>query len=75
MPHSVVITSAKTGPDRTIAGQTFPNVVGVDFQLNDKRLFIQTEQTAGDNIKEIDLSAVAAVTVSIVTGNWTVTVA
>ena len=75
MPHTLVITSAKTGPDRTIAGQTIPNVVNVEFDLASKRLLVQVENQAGDNIKEFDLSYVAAVTVSIVTGNWTVTIA
>lgn len=75
MPHQLVITSAKTGPDRTIAGQTIPNVTNIEFDLNGKRLLVQVENQAGDNVKEFDLTQVAAVTVSIVLGNWTVTIA
>lgn len=74
MPHQVNITSAKTGPDRTVASGVLANVSRVDFQLNDKRLQVY-QDGAGGNVKEFDLSLVAAVTFSIITGNYTVTVA
>jgi hypothetical protein len=73
MPHQATVT-AKTGPDRQLTAAVIPNVIGIDFQLNDKRLFITTEQTVGDNIKEFDLSTVTAVVVAITGGNWAVTV-
>jgi hypothetical protein len=73
MPHQATVT-AKTGPDRTNTAVVIPNVTGVDFQLNDKRLFISTEQGVGDNIKEYDLSGVTAVTVTITAGNYAVVV-
>jgi hypothetical protein len=72
MPHQVTVTG-KTGPDRTVTAAVIPNVVGIDFQLNDKRLFIQTEQQAGDNIKEFDLTF-TTVTFSIVGGNYSIVV-
>lgn len=74
MPHSATITG-KTGPDKTVTAAVIPNVQGVDFQLDTKRLFVATDTTSGDNIKEFDLSLTTAVTVAIVAGNWTVTVA
>jgi hypothetical protein len=74
MPHSATVTG-KTGPDRAVTAMVIPNVVGIEFDLNDKRLFIETEQGYGDNIKEFDLSLTTAVTVAISAGNWTVTVA
>ena len=73
MPHQATVT-AKTGPDRTNTAVVIPNVTGVDFQLNDKRLFISTEQGVGDNIKEYDLSGVTTVTVTITAGNYAVVV-
>jgi hypothetical protein len=73
MPHQATITG-KTGPDRTITAAVIPNVTGMDFQLNDKRLFVSTEQGVGDNIKEFDLATVTAVTFAISGGNYTVTV-
>jgi len=74
MPHQATVT-AKTGPDRQVTGLVLLNVIGVDFQLNDKRLFIQVENNTGDNIKEFDLTAVTTVTVTISAGNYSVTVA
>ena len=74
MPHQVTVT-AQTGPARQLTGAVIPNVTGIDFQLNDRRLFIQTDNAAGDNIKEFDLSSVATVTFAISAGNYTVTVA
>jgi hypothetical protein len=73
MPHQATVT-AKTGPDRQLTAAVIPNVIAIDFQLNDKRLFITTETQAGDNIKEFDLSTVTAVVVAITGGNWAVTV-
>jgi hypothetical protein len=73
MPHQVTVTG-KTGPDRTLTAAPIANVTQVDFQLNDKRLFIHTEQGAGDNVKEIDLSTVTGVVVAISGGNFTFTV-
>jgi len=69
MPNQVTVT-AKTGPDRTNTALVVPLVLGVDFQLDSKRLFIQTENAAGDNIKEYDLTGVTTVTCTITTGNW-----
>jgi hypothetical protein len=69
MPHQVTVT-AKTGPDRTNTALVVPAVLGVDFQLSDKRLFIQTETAAGDNIKEYDLNGVTVVTCTITAGNF-----
>jgi hypothetical protein len=74
MPHQVTVT-AKTGPDRQNTAIVYPDVVGVDFQLNDRRLFVQTVQAAGDNVKEYDLTSVTAVTVAITGGNWAITIA
>jgi len=74
MPHQVTVT-AKTGPDRQITGLVIPNVQGLDFQLDSKRLFIQTDTASGDNIKEFELTSVATVTVAITAGNWAVTIA
>ena len=74
MPHQATVT-AKTGPDRQVTGMVLLNVIGVDFQLNDKRLFIQVENNTGDNIKEFDLTSVTTVTVTISAGNYSVTVA
>jgi hypothetical protein len=73
MPHQATVT-AKTGPDRQVTALVLQNVIGVDFQLNDKRLFIQTETGVGDNIKEFDLTAVTTVTVTITNGNYAVVV-
>jgi hypothetical protein len=73
MPHQITVTG-KTGPDRTITAAVIPNVLGVDFQLNDKRLFVTTEQQAGDNIKEFDLSTITTVTFTVTGGNYTVVV-
>jgi len=72
MPHQVTVTG-KTGPDRTVTAAVIPNVTQIDFQLNDKRLFIHTEQGVGDNVKEFDLTF-TTVTFSITGGNYTVTV-
>lgn len=69
MPHQVTVT-AKTGPDRQNTALVVPAVLGVDFQLADKRLFIQTENAAGDNIKEYDLNGVTVVTCTITGGNF-----
>jgi hypothetical protein len=74
MPHQATVTG-KTGPDRTVTAMVIPNVVGIEFDLNDKRLFIETEVGYGDNIKEFDLSVTTAVTFAISGGNYTVTVA
>jgi hypothetical protein len=74
MPHQVTVT-AKTGPDRQNTAIVYPDVVGVDFQLNDRRLFVQTVQAAGDNVKEYDLTGVTTVTVAITGGNWAITIA
>lgn len=77
MPHTATIT-AKTGPNRQVTALALTNVVGVDFQLNDKRLFVQVENpptVAGDNIKEFDLTGVTTVTVTITAGNYAVVVA
>lgn len=73
MPHQATVT-AKTGPDRQNTAVVIPAVIQVDFQLNDKRLFVHTETQAGDNIKEYDLSSVTTVTFSITGGNYAVTV-
>ena len=73
MPHQATVT-AQTGPARQLTAVVISAVTGIDFQLNDKRLFITTDNAAGDNIKEFDLSSVTAVTVAISAGNWTVTV-
>jgi hypothetical protein len=73
MPHQATVTG-KTGPDRTVTAMVIPNVVGIDFQLRDKRLFVETETAAGDNIKEFDLTF-TTVTFSISGGNYTVTLA
>jgi len=73
MPHQATVT-AKTGPDRTVTAAVIPLVTGIDFQLNDKRLFIQTENGVGDNIKEFDLNDVTAVTFTITSGNYAVVV-
>ena len=73
MPHQATVT-AKTGPDRQNTAQVIPNVTGIYFALNDKRLFVQTEIGVGDNIKEYDLNSVTAVTFSISSGNYSVTV-
>lgn len=72
MPHQVTVTG-KTGPDRANTALVIPAVIGVDFQLNDKRLFVQTEVGAGDNIKEYDLNGVTTVTCTITAGNWAIT--
>ena len=74
MPHQVTVTALKTGPNVSVSG-VIPAVTGIDFQLNDKRLFIQTDTAAGDNIKEFDLSSVTAITVAITGGNYAITVA
>jgi hypothetical protein len=74
MPHQVTITG-KTGPDRTISAMVISNVIGIEFDLVGKRLFISTEQAVGDNIKEFDLNITTAVTFVISGGNYTVTVA
>lgn len=73
MPHQVTVTG-KTGPDRTVTAAVIPNVLGIDFQLSDKRCFVTTENAAGDNIKEFDLTF-TTVTFSITGGNYTVTLA
>jgi len=73
MPHTATVT-ALTGPGRQLTAVGIPNVLGCDFQLDSRRLFIQTETAAGDNIKEFDLSTVTTVTVAITAGNWAVTV-
>jgi len=73
MPHQATVT-AQTGPGRQLTAVTIPNVIGIDFQLNDRRLFIATEQGVGDNIKEFDLSTITTVTFSIAGGNYSVTV-
>jgi hypothetical protein len=75
MPHSVVVTSAKTGPDRTVAGVTIQNVIRVDFQLNDKRIQVHTDPSGGMNVREFDLAPLTTVTFGIVAGNYTVTIA
>jgi hypothetical protein len=73
MPHTATVT-AQTGPAKQLTAAVIPAVLGVDFQLDTKRLFVQTENAAGDNIKEFDLSTVTVVTVAITGGNWAVTV-
>jgi hypothetical protein len=73
MPHQVTVTG-KTGPDRAVTAAVIPNVTGIEFLLNDKRLSIATEQGAGDNIKEFDLSLTTIVTFSVTAGNYTITV-
>lgn len=64
MPHQATVT-AKTGPDRLVTGMVIPNVLGIDFQLADKRLFIQVENQAGDTIREFELTSVTTVTFTI----------
>ena len=73
MPHQATVT-AQTGPGRQVTAAVINNVQGVDFQLNDRRLFIQTDTAVGDNIKEFDLSTVTVVTVTITAGNYAVVV-
>lgn len=73
MPHQVTVT-AKTGPDRQLTAVVIPKVVGVDFQLDSRRLFIACETEAGDNIKEFDLGTVTTVTFTITAGNYAVVV-
>jgi hypothetical protein len=73
MPHQITVTG-NTGPGRALTAVTIPNVTGIDFQLNDRRLFITTDQAAGDNIKEFDLNTITTVTFSIAGGNYSVTV-
>lgn len=74
MPHQATVT-ANTGPGRAVTAAVIPLVRNIDFQLVDKRLFIETEVGVGDNIKEFDLSTVTTVTFAISGGNYTVTVA
>ena len=69
MPNQLTVT-AKTGPDRQNTALVLPNVLGVDFQLDSKRLFVATETASGDNIKEYDLNGVTTVTCKITAGNW-----
>ena len=69
MAHTATVT-AKTGPNRTNTAIVYPDVLGVDFQLTDRRLFIQTAQGVGDNIKEYDLSGVTAVACTITAGQY-----
>jgi hypothetical protein len=73
MPHQITVT-AKTGPDRTSTAVVIPNVTRLDFDLNDKILQVYSDNQAGNQIKEYELSAVTTVTVAIASGNWTVTV-
>ena len=73
MPHQVTVT-AKTGPDRANTALVIPNVIQVDLQLNDRRLFVHTEQQAGDNIKEYDLTGVTVLTCTITGGNYAIVV-
>jgi hypothetical protein len=75
MPHQVIVTSAKTGPDRVVASTTIPNVTKIEFDLNDKLLSVFTENQAGNQIKEFDLTAIGTVTFAITAGNYTVTIA
>jgi len=74
MPHQATVT-AKTGPDRQVTALVIPNVNQVDFQLNDKRLFVHTDTTTGgDHIKEFELTSVTTVTFTITGGNYAVVV-
>lgn len=86
-PHTVVITSGKTGPNRTIAATTITNVIGVEFDFMTKRLSVTTDSatvmnplsppvanSVGSNVKEFDLAVTATVTIVVAAGVWTVTV-
>lgn len=73
MPHQATVT-AKTGPDRQNTAVIITNVTAVEFDLNNKRLSITTEQAAGDNIKEYDLNSVSTVTFAITAGNYAIVV-
>jgi phage baseplate assembly protein gpV len=70
MPHQVTVTG-KTGPDRTVTAAVITNVKSVDFQLDAKRLFVETEVGVGDNIKEFDLTFTTA-TFTITGGNYAI---
>lgn len=74
-PHTVVITSAKTGPDRTVAGVTLTNVQRVDFDLLARRVTVYVEPSAGGSIREFDLSLTATITFANATGVFTITLA
>jgi len=65
MPNSVVVTSAKTGPGRDVAGITLNNVSEISMSLNNKRMSVTTEGSPGGNVKEFDLNAVTALTFAI----------
>jgi hypothetical protein len=73
MPHQATVT-AQTGPARQLTAAVINGVIGIEFDLNGKRLFLTVEQAAGDNIKEFDLATVTLVTFSIVAGNYSVVV-
>jgi len=73
MPHQATVT-AQTGPARQVTAAVIPNVIGIEFDLNGKRLFLTVEQAAGDNVKEFDLATVTTVTFTIAGGNYSVVV-
>ena len=74
MPHSVVVTAMKTGPDRAVT-ETYPDVTSIEFDFMSNRLLIGVKQGVGDNIKEFDLKVVAAVTFTPTAGIWAVAIA
>jgi hypothetical protein len=73
MPHQATIT-AQTGPARQVTAMVIPAVIDVEFDLAGKKVFITTETSAGDNIKEFDLATVTVVTVTITAGNYAVVI-
>jgi len=81
-PHSVVLTTAKTGPDRAVAG-TVTNVEEIHLDLVNKRLTINVDTqatasnpaNAAEDIREYDLSLNTSITVAITAGAYTVTFA
>jgi len=79
--HTFIATNLKSGPNVNFTG-TITDVTGVSFDLINKRLFVSVDTVAHagnpknaiDNIRELDLNPVTAVTVAITAGAYAVTV-
>jgi hypothetical protein len=67
--HTVTLTNAKTGPNKSAAGTVLRNVIGLEIGLIGQRLFIQNETGAaddsGDRTKEFDLGQVTSITITV----------
>lgn len=70
MPSTAIVT-AKTGPGQTVTAYSLPNVIRISLDTINKLLFVTTSD---DTRHDFDVSAATTYTLTVSSGNFTLTV-